>query len=148
MRHILHTFFILLALLAVPSARSIAADRYAKEMAMDMLRSFSRYIYNDCEDIDSLYACFRGENTMGSNEAGVRTNADLSMICAFLSKYGKNKVTLPENVTWNDIDTMARRSLVYAYSTHKANNLKKCKITRTGVPPQRQTMYGSHRSGQ
>ena len=111
MRHILHTFFILVALLAVPSARSIAADRYAKEMAMDMLRSFSRYIYNDCEDIDSLYACFRGENTMGSNEAGVRTNADLSMLSAFLCRYDRHEPRLA---------LMAEKTLRYAVHTHKA----------------------------
>ncbi|MDY4464036.1 MAG: hypothetical protein SPE31_06880 [Prevotella sp.] len=121
MRHILHTFFILVALLAVPSARSIAADRYAKEMAMDMLRSFSRYIYNDCEDIDSLYACFRGENTMGSNEAGVRTNADLSMLSAFLCRYDRHEPRLA---------LMAEKTLRYAVHTHKAVRRKACKDGR------------------
>ena len=50
----------------------------------------------------------------------------IRMICAFLAKYGKGKVTLPANVTWNDIETMAMKSLVFAYSTHKANKLKVC----------------------
>ena len=48
------------------------------------------------------------------------------MICAFLVKYGKDKVVLPEGVTWDDIQTIARKSLVFAYSTHKANKLKVC----------------------
>ncbi|MBQ7451885.1 MAG: hypothetical protein IJV60_04960 [Prevotella sp.] len=103
-----------------------------KSDLLQMLANFSTYLKNDFQNeannsVGETNGVFKGESTGYSNEAGVRTNADLSMICAFLSKYGKNKVTLPENVTWNDIDTMARRSLVYAYSTHKANNLKKCK---------------------
>ena len=48
------------------------------------------------------------------------------MICAFLVKYGKDKVTLPANVTWDDLEQMAMKSLVFAYSTHKANKLKVC----------------------
>ena len=103
-----------------------------KSDLLQMLANFSTYLKNDFQNeannsVGETNGVFKGESTGYSNEAGVRTNADLSMICAFLSKYAKNKVTLPENVTWNDIDTMARRSLVYAYSTHKANNLKKCK---------------------
>ena len=68
-----------------------------------------------------------GENTMANDEKGVRTNADLSMISAFLVRYGRGKVTLPEGVTWEDLEMMAHNSLVFAYSTHKANKLKTCK---------------------
>ena len=71
--------------------------------------------------------CFRGEDTMAANERGVRPNADLSMVCAFLLKYGRNNVTLPEGITWGDITRMARQSLVFAYSTHKSNRLKTCR---------------------
>ncbi|MGC3978744.1 MAG: hypothetical protein QM751_11260 [Paludibacteraceae bacterium] len=63
---------------------------------------------------------------MGSNEKGVRPNADLSMVCAFLYKYGRGKVSLPAGVTWENINAMARKSLIFAYSTHKANKLKVC----------------------
>ena len=63
---------------------------------------------------------------MNANEQGVRPNADLSMICAFLVKYGQGKVELPEGVTWEDLKTLAKKSLIFAYSTHKANKLKVC----------------------
>lgn len=99
---------------------------------LQMLANFSTYIKNDFQDcqypnsIDEECGCFKGENTMGNNEQGVRPNADLSMVCAFLVKYGKDKVELPDNVTWEDLESMAMKSLVFAYSTHKANKLKVC----------------------
>ena len=65
---------------------------------------------------------------MANDERGVRPNADLSMVCAFLVKYGKPAgVTLPAGVTWAKIEDMAMKSLIFAYSTHKANKLKVCK---------------------
>ena len=106
-----------------------------KEMQQDllqMLADFAKYMKDDFQpatapnSIGEACGCFRGENTMGNNEQGVRPNADLSMICAFLVKYGKGKVTLPTGVTWNDVEEMAMKSLIFAYSTHKANRLKVC----------------------
>ena len=94
-----------------------------KHDLLQMLANFATYMKNDFETSTGL---FMGESTGNSNEAGVRTNADLSMICAFLVKYGKDKVKLPEDVTWEDLETMAMKSLVFAYSTHKANRLKTC----------------------
>lgn len=100
---------------------------------LQMLADFSKYMKDDfqnCEAPNSIgeaCGCFKGENTMANDERGVRPNADLSMICAFLVKYGKDKVTLPAEVTWDDLETLARKSLVFAYSTHKANKLKVCK---------------------
>lgn len=99
---------------------------------LQMLANFATYLKNDFQDcsspnsVNEVCGCFKGENTMGNNEQGVRPNADLSMICAFLVKYGKDKVTLPAGVTWTDLETMAMKSLVFAYSTHKANKLKVC----------------------
>lgn len=100
---------------------------------LQMLANFSLYMVNDFQECQApnskneLCGAFRGENTMGNNEQGVRPNADLSMICAFLVKYGKPAgVTLPAGVTWDKIDDMAMKSLVFAYSTHKANKLKVC----------------------
>lgn len=52
---------------------------------------------------------FLGEHSGASDEKGVRTNADLSMIAAWLGE-----------------DDMAIKSLRYAYSTHKANKAIKC----------------------
>ncbi len=99
---------------------------------LQMLADFSTYITNDyqpCVATNSIgenCGCFKGESTMAANEAGVRTNADLSMVAAFLCKYGKGKVRLPEGVTWERLEQMALHTLIFAYSTHKANRLKTC----------------------
>lgn len=103
-----------------------------KNDLLQMLANFSLYMVNDwnhCQEPNSLNeqcGFFKGENSGGSDERGVRPNADLSMICAFLSKYAKGRVELPSGVTWDKIEEMAMKSLVFAYSTHKANKLKVC----------------------
>lgn len=103
-----------------------------KDDLLQMLANFSAYLKNDFleaqypNSVGELCGCFQSNSTMQNNEDGVRSNADLSMIAAFLSKYGRNKVTLPAGVTWADIEQMAMKSLVFAYSTHKANKLKVC----------------------
>ena len=109
-------------------------EKDMKRDLLQMLAVFSQYMVNDfqaCEypnDKGEECGCFKGENTMANDERGVRPNADLSMICAFLVKYGKPaEVTLPEGITWTKIEEMAMKSLVFAYSTHKANKLKVCK---------------------
>ena len=119
-----------------PTEGVITAD-FVDEQTMQsdllqMLADFTKYMKNDFQqaaapnsDGDAC-GCFRGEDTMANNEKGVRPNADLSMICAFLLKYGKDKVSLPSGVSWTDIEDMAIKSLVFAYSTHKANKLKVC----------------------
>ena len=100
---------------------------------LQMLANFSKYMVNDFQEcqapnsIGEACGCFKGENTMGNNEQGVRPNADLSMVCAFLVKYAKPAgVTLPDGVTWERIEEIAMKSLIFAYSTHKANKLKVC----------------------
>lgn len=104
-----------------------------KDDLLQLLANFSQWMkadFQSCEAPNSLgevCGCFRGENTMANDERGVRPNADLSMICAFLVKYAQDKVTLPEGVIWREIEDMAMQSLVFAYSTHKANRLKVCK---------------------
>ncbi len=99
---------------------------------LQMLARFSQYLKNDFQECAApnsageACGCFKSNSTMQANEDGVRSNADLGMIAAFLVKYGKGKVTLPEGVSWSDLQDMARKSLVFAYSTHKANRLKVC----------------------
>ncbi len=99
---------------------------------IQMLANFATYLKNDFQDcaapnsVGEECGCFKSNSTMQNNEDGVRSNADLGMICAFLLKYGKRLVTLPSGVTWDDIEKMAMKSLVFAYSTHKANKLKVC----------------------
>ena len=111
---------------------NFVAEETMKADLLQMLANFATYMKNDFQEAQApnsageACGCFKGENTMANDERGVRPNADLSMICAFLTKYGKGKVTLPTNVTWDDIETMAMKSLVFAYSTHKANKLKVC----------------------
>ena len=109
-------------------------EEVMKADLLQMLADFSEYMVNDFLECDSPNSineecgCFKGENTMGHNEKGVRPNADLSMICAFLVKYGKPAgVMLPDGISWSKIEDMARKSLIYAYSTHKSNRLKACK---------------------
>ena len=103
-----------------------------KDDILQMLADFALYLKNDfqnCEYTNSIgeeCGAFKCNSTMNSNEDGVRSNADLSMICAFLVKYAEGKVNLPEGVTWDDLRTMARKSLIFSYSTHKANRLKVC----------------------
>ena len=121
---------------ASPTEGTVLSDFVAEETMqsdlLQMLANFAVYMKNDFQDcqwpnsIEEPCGCFRGENTMANDERGVRPNADLSMICAFLVKYGKNRVTLPEGVTWDDLESIAMKSLVFAYSTHKANKLKVC----------------------
>ena len=102
------------------------------EDMLQMLADFSKYMknnWNQCiapNSVNESCGYFSGERSATSGEQGVRPNADMSMICAFLSKYAKGKVTLPAGISWDDIDEMAMKSLIFAYSTHKANKLKVC----------------------
>ena len=123
----------------VPSpTEGVITHRFVPEAEMmegllRMLARFGEYMANDFFDaqhpnsLGEPCGFFLGESSGQANEAGVRTNADLSMLCAFLVKYAKPAgVDLPEGVTWERIEEMARKSLVFAYSTHKANRLKVC----------------------
>ena len=110
------------------------SEKDMKRDLLQMLADFSLYMVNDfqaCEypnDKGEECGCFKGENTMANDERGVRPNADLSMICAFLVKYGKPaNVKLPDGIRWEQLEELAMKSLVFAYSTHKANKLKVCR---------------------
>ena len=112
---------------------AFVAETEMKADLLQMLADFAQYMKADFQDcvapnsVGESCGCFRGEATMASNERGVRPNADLSMVCAFLVKYGRPAgVLLPAGVTWGDLEQLAMKSLVFAYSTHKANRLKVC----------------------
>jgi len=103
------------------------------EMMQDLLQmlarsmEYAKSIWFECQAPNSAgEACgyFKGNSAGQNNEDGVRTNADFSMIAAFLCKYAQEKVTLPEGLTWDELKAMAMKSLVFGYSTHKANKLK------------------------
>ncbi len=107
-----------------------------QEMMQGLLQSlarFSQYMvedYTPCEKPNRRAepcGCFKARKTMTSYEDGVRTNADLSMLCAFLVRYARPLGTkLPKGVSYDRLERMAMESLVYAYSTHKAVRLKRC----------------------
>lgn len=65
----------------VITARFVEEDAMKADL-LQMLANFSVYMKNDfqhCATANSLgeaCGCFKGENTMGSNEQGVRANAD------------------------------------------------------------------------
>lgn len=113
----------------------VISHEFVEESAMqqDLLQmlanslTYAHNIWYDCaapNSKDEACGYFKAQSAGQSNEDGVRTNADFSMICAFLCKYGKGKVTLPEGVTWDVVKDMAVKSLVFGYSTHKANKFK------------------------
>lgn len=120
--------------LASPTEGTITHD-FVNEATMQndllqMIANSMRYaknIWYNCVATNSVNeACgyFQANSAGQNNEDGVRTNADFSMLCAFLYKYGQGKVTLPSGITWTDVKDMAMKSLVFGYSTHKANKLK------------------------
>ena len=123
--------YIIITFLHCALCLSLNAQEF--DLALQMLADFTPYLNNQYQEIEDKnsagepLATFKGENTFGNNEQGVRHNADLSMICAFLCKYAKGKVTLPPSVTWERLEQMGRNTLIYAYSTHKANRLYPCK---------------------
>lgn len=103
------------------------------DMQKDLLQmlansmQYAKNIWFDCKDPNSkneVCGYFKAKSAGQNNEDGVRTNADFSMICAFVYKYGKDKVTLPAGMTWDEVKDMAMKSLVFGYSTHKANKFK------------------------
>ncbi len=89
--------------------------------------TYMKSLYTPCVSPNSVGEdCGFFKDTEGSNndEKVVRPNADFSMICAFLYRYAQGKVTLPEGITWADVKEMAIKSLIWGYSSHKANKLK------------------------
>ena len=112
--------------------RAAVSDSEMQQGLLEMLARFSEYmvgIWQPCQEPNGVgEACgaFRANSALQSNEDGVRTNADLSMVCAFLVRYAQGRVGLPAGITWAQLDSMAIRSLRFAYSTHKAVRLNRC----------------------
>ena len=103
------------------------------EMMQDLLQMltdhlvYMKSLYTPCVSPTSQgEECGFFKDTEGSSndEKVVRPNADFSMICAFLYKYAKDKTTLPEGFTWDEVKDMAIKSLIWGYSSHKANKFK------------------------
>ena len=100
MKQILISALLLILSALSMSAQSLSSDfideATMKKDLIQMLANFTQYVKADYQDIDNDYGCFRGENTMGSDEKGVRTNADMGMVCAFLCRYGGTQARLPQ----------------------------------------------------
>ncbi|MBQ7494678.1 MAG: hypothetical protein IJT75_02795, partial [Bacteroidaceae bacterium] len=120
----------------VPSpTEGVITHQFVSEAAMmqDLLQMLTEHLvymksrYTPCVSPTSAgEECGFFKDTEGSNndEKVVRPNADFSMICAFLCKYAQGKVTLPAGMTWDEVKEMAMKSLIWGYSSHKANKLK------------------------
>ncbi|MCR5180918.1 MAG: hypothetical protein K6C30_06860 [Bacteroidaceae bacterium] len=102
-------------------------------MMQDLLQMLADHLvymksrYTPCSSATTKgEACGYFKDTEGSNndEKVVRPNADFSMVCAFLYRYAQGKVTLPEGITWDEVKDMALKSLIWGYSSHKANKFK------------------------
>lgn len=96
------------------------------QMVANSMQYAKNIWYNCAAPNNKNEACgyFKGNSAGQNNEDGVRTNADFAMLSAFIYKYGQGKVTLPEGMTWDEVKDMAVKSLVFGYSTHKANKFK------------------------
>lgn len=129
-KKVIFLFLLLAVVSTLKAADAFIPEPELKQGLLQMLARFTTYVKNDYQPIDDRTGCFRGENTMGSDERGVRTNADLSMVCAFLVKYARGKVDLPIGVSWQELEEMAMKSLIFAYSTHKSNRLLTCRDGR------------------
>jgi len=123
-------FVLMLLILTIGFANAdnrFMQERELQDKMMASLIRFSEYLKNDYLDIDGNYGCFKGENTMGNDEKGVRTNIDLSMVSAFLVRYAPQKATFPAGVTRAMLDTIAYKTLSYAIDTHNGVRRYKCK---------------------
>lgn len=74
---------------------------------------------------------FRCHETMTASEDGIRTTADLGMVCSFMWKYGrKYNIELPDSMSYDELYRMGKLSLTFTYSTHKNNTLSRCRDGR------------------
>ena len=103
-----------------------------KSDALQMLANFMQYaksIYTDAGTNSAGTACgyFKANSAGQNNEDGVRTNADIAMLCAFVYKYCRPAgVSLPNGITYDEVLSMAKKAVAYAYSTHRSTQLKQC----------------------
>ncbi len=103
-----------------------------KSDALQMLANFMQYaksIYTDAGTNNAGTACgyFKANSAGQNNEDGVRTNADIAMLCSFVYKYCRPAgVALPSGITYDEVLSMAKKAVAYSYSTHRSTQLKKC----------------------
>lgn len=108
------------------------SDREVKRDCITSLARFMQYASNIYQkngtNKDGDAIGFFKANTAGqSNEDGVRTNADLAMVCAFVALYGEEwNVELPDGITRTDLQHMALAAFRFAVGTHRANQWFTC----------------------
>lgn len=130
----LYLLIFLIALAWPSGARGESRFVPEAEMKADLLQMLADFmpyaasLYTDAPDNSAGEKCgyFRANSAGQSNEDGVRTNADMAMVCAMVCQYGPGHVTLPEGLDYDSIRSMAQKALTYGYSTHKANRLSEC----------------------
>lgn len=117
--------------------QKFTSEKALKLDLLNMIAEFSQYaskIYTNEKRTNSRkdsMGGFRSKEPLTATEDGIRTNADMGMICAYLWKYGQAaNISLPEGVTYQRLYNMAMRSLTFTYSTHRANNLHRCRDNR------------------
>lgn len=103
-----------------------------QQTSIEMLAKFMQYAKNiyttaGTNSQGTSVGYFKANSAGQNNEDGVRTNADLAMLSAFVYQYGqKHGVTLPSGVTYQNVLDMALGAIRWAYSTHRSTQLKTC----------------------
>ena len=97
-------------------------DRDIRQQCLQSLRQFMTYarsIYTEAgtDGGGRAVGYFKAKDAGRSTEDGVRTNADLAMVCAFVWQHDKKDKALRE---------MSLKALRYATATHRANQGMKC----------------------
>jgi hypothetical protein len=103
-----------------------------KTKCIEMISRFMTYadhIYTDykpnSEGTPTGY--FKARHQGQSDEDGVRTNADMAMVSAFMHKYGvRDHIRLPDGISYEKIADNAHKALIYSYSTHRSTRLLTC----------------------
>ena len=126
------TLLFLLCALSKLAATASEPDGRIQRECLWSLAHFMQYASNLYTDAginargDSI-GYFKANDAGRSNEDGVRTNADLSMVAAFVYEMGRvDNIALPQGLTYPQLRRMAIRSFRYACATHRANQLAVC----------------------
>ena len=128
-------YLLFITMLTTPFLSSLATptdDSNVKQQCLQSLVQFMQYarsLYTDCginARGDSI-GYFKATDAGKSTEDGVRTNADFSMVAAFVYETARTSdLQLPDGLTYPQLRRMAIRSFRYALSTHCANRLFAC----------------------
>ena len=97
-------------------------DRYIQQQCLQSLRQstvYAQQIYTEAgtDDEGNAVGYFKAKDAGRSTEDGVRTNADMAMVCAFVWLHDRSETVLRDK---------ALKALRYATATHHANKRMKC----------------------